>query len=111
MIAPDGSSRKLESKEFKINPNDYWISKNTGVRYPSRWIISLNKEDVHLEVLPDMSEQELHHLRSIAGSYWEGSVNFRGQFKGHPVKGKGYVELVGYDKPLDAAPKQTETND
>ena len=58
--------------------------------------------DVHLEteVTPEMVNQELHNLRSISTSYWEGSVNVSGTVKGKPVKGKGYVELVGYTHPL-----------
>ena len=47
-----------------------------------------------------MANQELHNLRSISTSYWEGSVKVSGTVKGKPVKGKGYVELVGYTQPL-----------
>ena len=47
-----------------------------------------------------MANQELHNLRSISTSYWEGSVNVSGTVNGKPVHGKGYVELVGYTKPL-----------
>jgi predicted secreted hydrolase len=33
--------------------------------------------------------------------YWEGSVSFSGRRDGAPVSGDGYVELTGYDAPLD----------
>jgi predicted secreted hydrolase len=39
-------------------------------------------------------------LRSISGSYWEGSVSIKGSVGGKPVTGTGYVELVGYEKAL-----------
>ena len=44
--------------------------------------------------------QELYNLRSISGSYWEGSVSIKGSAGGKPVTGTGYVELVGYEKAL-----------
>ena len=49
---------------------------------------------------PDLHDQELYNLRSIAASYWEGSVSAEGTIDGDLVKGKGYVELVGYGKAL-----------
>ena len=30
--------------------------------------------------------------------YWEGSVRVNGTYNDLPIKGKGYVELVGYSK-------------
>lgn len=48
-----------------------------------------------------MEGQELFELRSINRSYWEGSVTVSGTSKGEQVKGKGYVELVGYGKALE----------
>ncbi|NIQ90155.1 MAG: lipocalin family protein, partial [Deltaproteobacteria bacterium] len=30
-------------------------------------------------------------------NYWEGSVRVKGKHKGEPVRGRGYVELTGYD--------------
>ena len=108
LVEQDGLSRKLEFSEFKIKPNKQWTSPNTGVRYPSKWTVTLINEDIQLHVSPLVDNQELHHLRSIGGSYWEGSVRARGYYKGQPISGNGYVELVGYEKPLDSSPTQKE---
>jgi len=58
------------------------------------------KQGIRLKVTPEMADQELHNLRSISTSYWEGSVKVSGTVKGESVAGKGYVELVGYTQPL-----------
>jgi len=99
-VSADETYHHLTSKEFTITPNSSWTSKNTGATYPSTWGIDLPNSGIHLEVIPDFSDQELYNLRSISGSYWEGSVSIKGSAKGKPVKGKGYIELVGYEKAL-----------
>ena len=48
-----------------------------------------------LHVKPVMAEQELT-LKPV--TYWEGAVRVEGTSSGKTVNGKGYVELVGYDK-------------
>jgi len=62
--------------------------------------MSLPGSKTRLTISPDLPDQELHHLRSIGSSYWEGSVSVQGTHAGQPVSGKGYVELVGYTQPL-----------
>ncbi len=99
-IAADENYQHLTLKEFSITPKSSWTSEKTGATYPAAWEIHLPDSDTLLRVTPDFSDQELYHLRSISGSYWEGSVAITGTTKGKPVTGKGYVELVGYEKAL-----------
>jgi len=99
-VFADENYHHLASKEFTIIPKSSWTSENTGATYPAAWEIDLPGSKIHLEVAPDFSDQELYHLRSISGSYWEGSVSIKGKVNGKPVTGKGYIELVGYQKAL-----------
>ncbi len=98
LILPDGQSHHIRNHEFSITPKKFWTSPHTKASYPAEWTLTL-PEGV-LNVTPDFSDQELHHLRSISGSYWEGSVSISGELQGKKVSGKGYVELVGYEKAL-----------
>jgi predicted secreted hydrolase len=98
LISPDGKSRHIPNHEFTINPNKFWVSPHTKATYPAGWTLTLPEGE--LQVTPDFSDQELYNLRSISGSYWEGSVSIQGKLNGESVSGKGYVELVGYEKPL-----------
>jgi predicted secreted hydrolase len=97
-ISADESSRNISN--FSISPKSSWISEHTQAIYPAIWEIDLPESNTHLRVTPDFSDQELYNLRSIQGSYWEGSVSIKGTMKGKSVTGKGYVELVGYEKAL-----------
>jgi predicted secreted hydrolase len=98
LILPGGQSHHILSSEFTITSKKFWTSPHTNATYPASWTITLPKGE--LKVTPDFSDQELYNLRSISGSYWEGSVTIKGIHNGKLVSGKGYVELVGYEKAL-----------
>ncbi|MBT3367658.1 MAG: carotenoid 1,2-hydratase [Nitrospina sp.] len=98
LILPDGQSRHILNSEFSITAKKFWTSPHTHATYPASWTISLPEGE--LNITPDFSDQELYNLRSISSSYWEGSVSIKGKLNGKSVSGKGYVELVGYQKPL-----------
>ena len=98
VVSPDGKIRHIPNEEFTITPKKFWTSPHTKAIYPASWTITL-PEGV-LNVTPDFPDQELYNLRSISGSYWEGSVTIKGELQGKQVSGKGYVELVGYEKAL-----------
>jgi predicted secreted hydrolase len=100
LVSADGVSRHLVNDAFSVEVTREWTSKKTKATYPAGWVLTLKDSSTRLEVQPDLADQELTHLRSISGSYWEGSVSIEGTFQGQPVKGKGYVELVGYQKAL-----------
>jgi predicted secreted hydrolase len=98
LVMPDGESRHIHDHEFTITPKSFWTSPHTKATYPASWTITL--PEGKLNITPDFPDQELYNLRSISGSYWEGSVTVNGKLNGKSVAGKGYVELVGYEKPL-----------
>ncbi|MCH8156939.1 MAG: carotenoid 1,2-hydratase [Nitrospinae bacterium] len=100
LVQANGASRHIERDEFTVTPQGQWTSKRSGITYPAGWKIELPESGIHLTLVPDLSDQELFHLRSISASYWEGSVSVEGTVQGQAVKGKGYVELVGYGKAL-----------
>ena len=99
-VTADGKGTHLVLSEYLIQSDGQWVSEQSGTAYPAGWILEVPKQGIRLKVTPEMANQELHNLRSISTSYWEGSVNVSGTVKGEPVKGKGYVELVGYTQPL-----------
>ena len=100
LVSADGMARHLKQHEFIVKPLTQWKSKRSGITYPLGWELELPNLGIKLKLSPDLYDQELYNLRSISASYWEGSVAVEGTVSGVPVKGKGYVELVGYGKPL-----------
>jgi predicted secreted hydrolase len=77
-----------------------WRSPDTNANYPTRWRLTLPRENISLEVEATMPNQEFVARQSIGISYWEGSVRVLGTQRGKALRGQGYVELTGYDKPF-----------
>ncbi|MDP6335905.1 MAG: lipocalin-like domain-containing protein [Nitrospinaceae bacterium] len=100
LVSADGTSRHIRQDEFVITSQSQWTSKRSGITYPAGWKLELPGYGIQLTLSPDLPDQELHNLRSISASYWEGSVTAEGTINSEPIKGKGYVELVGYGKAL-----------
>jgi predicted secreted hydrolase len=92
----DGQSRYLSHNDIRVQPLDYWNSKASGARYPSRWRITIASLDLALEVTPLLLDQELITQRSTRVTYWEGAVHIAGSVRETPITGNGYVELTGY---------------
>ena len=95
-----GRGHPIRRGAFQVRATGRWTSPHTGTVYPSGWEIQVPGKGVRLMVRPMMEDQELHALRSINQAYWEGSVRVEGEAAGESVTGKGYVELVGYGRPL-----------
>jgi predicted secreted hydrolase len=57
-----------------------------------------------LLVTPNLADQELITRRTTQVTYWEGSVSIQGRSGQKPVSGVGYVELTGYEKPVQLLP-------
>jgi len=100
LVSADGVPRHLKRDEFIVRPLTQWKSKQSGITYPSGWKLEVPSFGIKLSLSPDLNDQELYDLRSISASYWEGSVSVEGTIRGELIKGKGYVELVGYGKDL-----------
>ena len=86
------NSIQLNNENFQISVIDHWESPLTGIRYPSKWELSIPNHGLELAIHPYISNQELTGLFR----YWEGAVQINGTINGTPITGSGYVELTGY---------------
>jgi predicted secreted hydrolase len=92
LVAADGTARRLDAGDLRIETLGHWTSPRGGVRYPARWRLSVQSADLQLEIEPQLADQEL-----IVGTrYWEGAVAVVGSAGDRAISGQGYVELVGY---------------
>jgi predicted secreted hydrolase len=99
--ARDGTAaRPLDAAGAVFQPRERWRSPATGVEYPVAWRIELPREDLALEVRTPVEAQEIPSRESVGFSYWEGLVDAAGRWEGRSVRGEGYLEMTGYDRPL-----------
>ncbi|MBI2205458.1 MAG: carotenoid 1,2-hydratase [Candidatus Rokubacteria bacterium] len=92
VVARDGTTTRLDAADVHVEAQEWWTSRTTDVRYPSRWRVSIPREHVTLDIAPRLADQEW----TEPVRYWEGAVTVRGTAGQRPVAGEGYVELVGY---------------
>jgi len=97
LVEPDGTATPVTlAGALKLTPGRTWTSPSSGARYPVQWDVSVPGSDVALSVIAAVDDQELHTDRSSGVTYWEGAIDVTGQVRGHPVKGRGYLEMTGY---------------
>jgi predicted secreted hydrolase len=97
-VYPDGRTEHLPLKTFAVRVLGSWKSKKTGTNYPSGWLIRVLSKQLELRLIPTVKDQELTTRKSTLVNYWEGSVRVEGKREGKDVRGRGYVELTGYDE-------------
>jgi predicted secreted hydrolase len=95
---PDGARTHLRRQDFVLTETAAWTSPATGTWYPGGWQIAVPAHGLELTVVPALADQELRTPGSTGVTYWEGLSRFSGTRAGQPVRGEGYVELVGYDR-------------
>lgn len=77
-----------------LGAGDFWTSERSGARYPTRWTVRIPAFDAVIDVIPSPPEQEIVSVEPRFNKY-EGASAMTGTWKSKPVKGFGYVELVG----------------
>jgi len=86
--------RYLSPADWTATPRSWWRSPASGVEYPSVWSVEVPEAGLHLELRPEVAEQE-NRSRLVSGlTYWEGAVTAH-DAAGRRI-GEGFVELTGY---------------
>ena len=95
-----GHSRHLTWTDIRMAPGELaWTSPSTGGKYPLSWQIEVIQLGLSLECHTILDGQEV--VAEAGGpSYWEGAVQYEGMKADKNIKGSGYLEMTGYDKPL-----------
>ncbi len=103
-IDASGKATHLPLSDFDLLPADEtWSSPNSKAAYPVHWKLSVRPLHLNLDVTTPLRSQEIFSGSAIIPSYWEGAVRFSGDRNGAPIKGVGYLEMTGYDKPFRTA--------
>jgi predicted secreted hydrolase len=84
-----GTAHHLEAKDFHLTPLEKWT------RYPVHWRIEVPSHGIALDCRAVLDEQELKSAKG-GNNYWEGAVDYSGS-----ARGVGYLEMTGYDKPVE----------
>ena len=98
LIDGDGRAEYLKSSDLTARARSYWTSPRTAVRYPISWMIAAPAHGIDLTIEPRLRNHELDTRGSTCLMYWEGPGEVVGTVNDRAVTGRGFVELVGYDR-------------
>jgi predicted secreted hydrolase len=97
-IDTQGRTRHLTIDEYEMTPGGWWTSPKTGGRYPLTWRVRVAALGFDFRVTTPLERQEV--VSRAGPSYWEGAADFIGTGPQGPIRGRGYVEMTGYDRSL-----------
>ena len=104
-VDAQGTSTHLRANDFILQPlGENWTSPVTHATYPIAWKIVVPKLEIELEAHTSLPAQEFPGKTKIAPSYWEGAIQLGGHRGKSPLGGVGYLEMTGYDRPVNLAP-------
>jgi len=105
-IDSEGRTRFLGVRDFTMQALDeVWKSPRSGARYPTAWRVTVPALTLDLQIGTPMQAQELAGKTRLSPSYWEGAVDVSGRRGASPISGAGYLEMTGYDRPLEFSAK------
>jgi len=104
-VDAQGKSMHLRANDFILQPLvESWTSPVTHATYPIAWKIVIPKLEIELEAHTSLAAQEFPGKTKVAPSYWEGAIQLGGHRGKSPLGGVGYLEMTGYDHPVNLAP-------
>jgi predicted secreted hydrolase len=96
-----GKSIHLAQKDFTLRPmGETWASDSDRAVYPIHWQVSVPSLEINVDVSTPLKQQELAGKAALSPSYWEGAIRIAGTRNGSPLTGVGYLEMTGYDRPV-----------
>jgi predicted secreted hydrolase len=100
-----GKTMHLRESDIVLEPlSERWKSPTTGADYPVHWKIAVPKLGIELEAKAPLESQEMTGKLKLALNYWEGAIVLSGKRNALTMNGVGYLEMTGYDSPLQPAP-------
>ena len=96
-----GKSIHLTQKDFTLLPlGETWASDSNRAVYPMHWQVSVPALKINVDISTPLKQQELAGKTVLSPSYWEGAIRIAGTRNAAPFAGVGYLEMTGYDRPV-----------
>jgi len=104
-VDASGKSMHLQAGDFSLHPAAArWTSPATQAKYPMQWTIAIPKLGIQLDAKTGLKSQELAGSSKLMPNYWEGAMSFNSRGARSDLAGVGYLEMTGYDRPVEIGP-------
>jgi predicted secreted hydrolase len=103
-IDAQAKTTHLRTSDFTLQPlEEKWTSPATHATYPVQWKIIVPRFGLELEAKTQLVSQEFAGKTNLVPKYWEGAIVLTGRRNAQPLSGVGYLEMTGYDRPVQFA--------
>jgi predicted secreted hydrolase len=100
-VSAAGKSTHLLQKDFTLEPlAGTWSSDSDRAVYPIQWRVTVPSLKMNFEITTPLKQQELAGKTALSPNYWEGVIRIAGTRDAEPIAGAGYLEMAGYDGPV-----------
>jgi predicted secreted hydrolase len=97
-VDAQGRSHYLRATDFQLTPaGETWSSPATHATYPIAWDVRVPSLGIALKASTELPSQELTSHAKLFPSYWEGAIELNGTRNATSIRGRGYLEMTGYD--------------
>ena len=101
-VDAQGKPHHLRSSDFHLtSTGDLWTSPVTGANYPVAWTMEIPGLGLQLATATRLKSQELSNGGKLSPNYWEGAITVQGTRAESNLRGVGYLEMTGYDRPIE----------
>lgn len=87
IIFPNGETKIIPYKNIKVSRTNYWHDDHNGLDYPTAFSVDIPEAQLSFTNTAAYPEQEVN-------GYWEGYTHVAATYKGKPVKGFTYTQLM-----------------
>lgn len=96
-----GKSTHLTQQDFTLRPlGETWANDSDRAVYPIHWQVTVPSLKINVDITTPLKNQELAGKTALSPSYWEGAIRIAGTRNASPLTGVGYLEMTGYDRPV-----------
>jgi predicted secreted hydrolase len=96
VLHPNGSYEVVDVEPLAVGATAEWTSPVSGNTYPTRWHVRIPALRAQFDVrVTGTQAQELPAIGKIIIGRLEATAEFTGTYRGRPVSGENFVELVG----------------
>ena len=101
-VDAQGRSHYLRATDFQLTPaGETWSSPATHATYPIAWDVRVPSLGIALKASTELPSQELTSHAKLFPNYWEGAIELNGTRNAASIRGRGYLEMTGYDHAVE----------
>lgn len=95
VLHPDGAHALVHAENIFATADNWYHNDDSPFTYPTKYTLRIPEYDAELVVSSDLPDQEVRNEEIGAFDYYEGACSVTGTWKGQPIRGFAFLEMIG----------------